>query len=256
MNLAKAPNYFKRFGVAHGLRLLYQIERAQPEHSTHIRRYDVPGFPPIYLRDTLADHCIFWQCIMLDQYNFNMFAHAQRLLEKYNTLSAPLIVDCGANIGLASVCLANMLPKAKIIAVEPSEANVDLVNQNTEAFDGRVRVVHGALWNEPGTVQITNPEAGSAVLRVAPGNGVRAYTIAELTDGQAPFIVKMDIEGAEKTVLTANNDWVGQTDLIMVELHDWCMPWQGTSRPFFSCVSRYPFEYMFRGETFFCFRDS
>jgi FkbM family methyltransferase len=256
MDFAKAPNYIRRFGLRHGLRLFCQIERDLSNKSEKIRSYEVPGLPPIYLRDTVADHRIFWQCLVRDQYDFRVFPHCSRLMERYNSLAEPLIVDCGGNIGLASVCLAVLLPKANIIAVEPSEANVAMIERNIVAFKGRVRVVHGAVWHEPGTVQIVNPDAGSAVLRVGAGSGIRAYTIAELTNGRAPFIVKMDIEGAEKTALTANNDWVGQTDLIMMELHDWCMPWQGTSRAFFSSVSRFPYEYMFRDETFFCFRAS
>ena len=48
---------------------------------------------------------------------------------------------------------------------------------------------------------------------------------------------------------------MGRTALITLELDDWLMPWQGTSRNFFSCLSRYPFDYLLGGESIFCFRD-
>jgi len=43
--------------------------------------------------------------------------------------------------------------------------------------------------------------------------------------------------------------------LLTLELDDWLMPWQGTSRSFFRCVSRYAFDYLIGGESIFCFRD-
>ena len=71
----------------------------------------------------------------------------------------------------------------------------------------------------------------------------------------APLIVKIDIEGAQAQLFSANTEWVARTRLISLELDDWLMPWQGTSRSFFSCISRYPFDYLIHGESIFCFRD-
>ena len=69
------------------------------------------------------------------------------------------------------------------------------------------------------------------------------------------FIVKIDIEGAQKHLFSSNTNWIEHTHLIMLELDDWLLPWQGTSRTFFSALSAYPFDYLIRGEAIFCFRD-
>ena len=36
-----------------------------------------------------------------------------------------------------------------------------------------------------------------------------------------PFIVKVDIEGFEADLFSANTQWVGRTPIIITELHNW-----------------------------------
>jgi hypothetical protein len=67
--------------------------------------------------------------------------------------------------------------------------------------------------------------------------------------------VKIDIEGAQGKLFKSNTEWVTNSHLITLELDDWLMPWQGTSRAFFSCLSKYPFDYLLGQESIFCFRD-
>jgi len=51
------------------------------------------------------------------------------------TFSAPrVIIDAGANIGLASVFYANRYPRAKIIAIEPEQSNFDVLKKNTSHY--------------------------------------------------------------------------------------------------------------------------
>ena len=70
-----------------------------------------------------------------------------------------------------------------------------------------------------------------------------------------PFIVKIDIEGGQGPLFETNTEWVKDTQLIALELEDWLFPWQGTSRSFFRCISRYSFDYLLGRENIFCFRD-
>ncbi|MGA8148699.1 MAG: FkbM family methyltransferase [Gallionellaceae bacterium] len=264
----KMPNYVRRFGLIHGLRLLLLIERRLGRDATCTDAIRVPGYPfPIHLRDTISDHATFWQCIVDNQYDFCRFPQAERLNEEYKRMTGngetPLIIDCGANVGLATLWLAYKFPLARIVAVEPDTDNFNALLANIRPLGNRIRALQGGIWNRGGHLDITNPGAGSAAYRVAyvdqpTQNSIRAYTIADICQMEgvtAPFIAKLDIEGAQLAVFSDNTDWVSGTHLIMIELDDWQMPWVGTSRPFFSTLSRVPFDYLIHGESIFCFRD-
>lgn len=269
--IAKSPNYIRRFGIFGGIRLLFQIEGVKqlPQKSEQIKSYALPGFiAPILLRDCIGDHAIFWQCLVRNQYDFSHFPQAKRLNKKYEELVAsgqtPLIIDCGGNIGLSTIWFANTYPQAKIFVVEPDQANLEILKLNLVSLNDRVVILQGGIWNEPGHLQIINPESGPSAYRVEithqadSANAIRCYTINEichLADVNEPLIIKLDIEGAQRNLFLDNTDWVNHTDLITLELDDWLLPWQGTSRNFFKCLSQYQFDYLLNGESIFCFRD-
>jgi len=266
--LSKTPNYIKRFGFFRGLLLLGKIEIRKYSQSNVVLKYKIPGYPaPIYLRKSIGDHSIFWQCIVQVQYRFQDFPQSKTLYQHYDQAiqsnNELLIIDCGANIGLSVVWFAIAFPKATIFAIEPDDENYQLLLKNTQHLGSRVKCLQGAVWNNAESVQIMNPDSGSASFQVgeAPdnsSNSVAAYTIdkiCELAGVDSPFIVKIDIEGAQKGLFESHTEWVSKTNLITLELDDWLLPWQGTSRPFFSCVSQHPFDYLLGGESIFCFQD-
>lgn len=267
--LAKSPNYLRRFGLWNGLRLLFQIERRLPLRSSHIRKYALEkGWPAVYLRDTVGDHAIFWQCLVTNQYDIDRFPQTQRLIASYDAALAagktPLIIDCGANIGLASVWFHHRFPKAHIVAVEPDTENFALLARNTAHCEGRITRLLGGVWPEPGWLCIENPQQGSADFQVVSvdrgtAGAIRAYSIAEIMEmsGASDILIcKIDIEGSQAPLFENHTEWVEHTQLITLELEDWLMPWRGSSRPFFKCVGQLPFDYLLRGENIFCFRDA
>lgn len=263
-----SPNFVQRFGPLHGLRLLLQIVKSLPRSSKRARKFEVPGYPAkVHLRETIADHAIFKQCLVTEQYDFMAFPQAQRLLAKYRLSlekgHRPLIIDGGANIGLASLWFNKAFPEAQIFAVEPDADNFELLVQNTAHLRDRVTPVRGGLWHRTTELEIINPKAGSTAFMVGeraeagPG-GISAFGIDDLcrqAGNDHALIVKLDIEGAQASLFSANTDWVARTDLITLELDDWLLPWQGTSHNFFRCLSQYPFDYLLHKESIFCFRD-
>lgn len=265
---SKLSNYVDAFGAARGLRLLWQIERNLPQRAKSIKPYILQKHgAPIYLREMVSDHATFWQCMVKRQYDFHRFAQSNRVLSAYRDAVQqgipPLIIDGGGNIGLAARYFADRFSEARIFTIEPESDNFGLLKKNIAPFSDRITALQGALWNESGALRIVNPDAGSAAFRVGAAGSqvtesIRAYTIEEvctLAKVEVPLIVKLDIEGAQAKVFKNNFDWVERTHLIMLELDDWLMPWEGTSRPFFSCLSKYAFDYLISGETIFCFRD-
>ncbi len=266
--LSKLPNYIRAFGVFHGLRLLIQIEYPVSNRINLLNYFTVPGYPgKICLRNTVSDHSIFWQCIVQKQYLVSDFYQNEGLLKAYFKLVSegikPLIIDCGGNIGLSTLFLAKIYPEAIISVIEPNEENFEMLKLNTAVLGDRVKLFKGGIWNEKCYLHITNPSSGSAAFRVEPvkevtEGSISAFTIDEISKlggAEYPFILKIDIEGAQKYLFEKNIDWVGKAHLIMLELDDWLLPWQGTSDAFFKATSQHKFDYIIKGETIFCFRN-
>ena len=83
----RAPNYVKAFGFWHGLRLLMQVERSLSRQAKTIRPYRVPGYPaPIHLRESMSDHATFWQCLVMQQYDFRALPQVERLTRAYQAM--------------------------------------------------------------------------------------------------------------------------------------------------------------------------
>jgi FkbM family methyltransferase len=125
----------------------------------------------------------------------------------------PLIIDCGANIGLSGVWYARQFPEAKIIAVEPDQSNLEIASRNLAAYPN-VTLVSGGVWDTPSHLSIVNPDAEPWAFRVEEGEGsIPGFTIDQLSEGKPILVVKVDIEGAEKELFRSNTDWMDRTDL-------------------------------------------
>lgn len=265
----RVPNYIKRFGLFNGMRFFFQIEKSLKSRSNNTRNYNIPELAyPLYLRDCVGDHAIFWQCFVKNQYDIRQHPQYSRLLDFYKQcLDAgvtPLIIDCGANIGLSTLALHQMFPNADVIAVEPNNANFELLQENT-AHLSNIHPVRGGVWDKSTHLQIINPDGAPTTFIVEEvdqenRNTLRAYTIDELCDmagsNHALMIVKIDIEGSQKNLFRSNTEWVARTKLVSLELDDWLFPWQGTSFSFFTCMSRHRIDYILGGESIFCYVDN
>ncbi len=143
-----------------------------------------------------------------------------------------LILDCGANVGLATVCLLRLLPRARVIAVEPDADNLAVLERNVRPKRDRVDVVHAGVWCRPAHLVCHDPgtfahaEWSQQVRECAadtPGS-LPAVTVGDLlarSGRDRIAILKMDIEGAEAAVFDADaSDWLDRTDAIAIELHE------------------------------------
>lgn len=115
-----------------------------------------------------------------------------------------LFVDIGANIGSYSV-LASKVCGARTIAVEPDPDTAKALRRNivVNGIENRVRVVEAALGATTGTVSFT--VGRDTVNRVArPGDEnvreVPVRTLDHILGGEAPRIIKIDVEGFEAEV--------------------------------------------------------
>jgi FkbM family methyltransferase len=166
-------------------------------------------------------------------------------LRRYADMSSlgarPLIVDRGANIGASSMYFSMTYSDARIVAIEPEVENFNLLSENTARF-AEVRPVNKAIASEPGSVLLYDPGAGAWGYRTGaetPESNligeVATITVDDVLRENAdavPFILKVDIEGAESDLFSRNTQAISRFPLVIVELHDWMLPGEETSRSF------------------------
>jgi FkbM family methyltransferase len=141
------------------------------------------------------------------------------------------IWDLGSNIGLTVAHLATLFPGAEIRGVELDAENVALCRRNTAPWADRCEIIHAAVWPADGAVEYVRESGNELGFRAEEtsedGEGGRLSAPAlsldtlaeEWPDGRID-LVKMDIEGAERTVLSEATAWAERVDMIMVEVHE------------------------------------
>jgi FkbM family methyltransferase len=158
-----------------------------------------------------------------------------------------IIIDGGANIGMSAIYYALRYPKAKIISLEVSKENFELLKYNTRDFSN-VKPFCKGLWNETGHLKIIDEGAGANSFQVKRVDNAEINTIPAISIGDIMKeegvdvldIVKLDIEGAEKMVFENNfESWLPRTRLLIVELHDRMQP--GSSKTVFNAITKYDF---------------
>ncbi len=127
--------------------------------------------------------------------------------------SAPVIFDCGANIGITSIYFKEQYPNAQITAFEPAEKTFEILKKNLSHLKD-VTCVRAALGKQDGgTVQFWE-------MRGKPGGSTSIREVNEAKSSRRDFmqvevpaaklssyisglvdLMKMDIEGGEGLVL-------------------------------------------------------
>jgi FkbM family methyltransferase len=131
-------------------------------------------------------------------------------------LNPEIILDIGANTGIASIYFATQYPSAKIYAFEPVPENFSLLQKNIEPY-GSIRALPFALGRENGTFQMKYSSTGynlggfsfydqgvieSRKVEVEQKD-IRSY-LPEIGINKVDLI-KIDTEGSEYEILTALN---------------------------------------------------
>ncbi len=249
----------RRLGLPTAITLAWQF--ARPRASTAPIAIRLNGLDsPIWLRPDSSDIDTFCQVFADGQYDFARFPQHERLMDAYRAAlsrgETPLIVDCGANIGLSAVWFAHAFPDAEIVAIEPAPDNVELMRRNLSAYPN-TKIVAGGVWDKPAALSIRDRNVmpwAYQVAESAPGaSGVQSFTIADIAAGRPILIMKIDVEGSEDALFRSNTDWLRNTALVIIELHDEKLPGQNTSRNFFRRIVSEDFEFAMNGENAFFF---
>jgi FkbM family methyltransferase len=199
-------------------------------------------FSIIHRRWSNDDALAIKQCFEQSQYDMPIGAHGVLVERLYQDILAsgrkPLIIDCGANIGASVTWFAARYPEAHIIGVEPAPENYSLLCRNCAGLDVDLRL--GGIAAQDGTAYLrstggemgyrTNTDHDGIEIDVA---SVKTLVASKPSSQYSPFLLKVDIEGAEKTLFTGDAETFDQFPLIIFEPHDWMLPGQLSSQEFF-----------------------
>ena len=174
-------------------------------------------------------------------------------------VSPQVIVDAGANIGMATIYFATEYPGARIVAIEPELSNFEILKRNCGDYPN-VSLIHAALWPSRDALEVFDSSAEKWAFTVrgrAASNCnkeiIPAITIADVLsyiNEERIDLLKLDIEGSELELFTGGPErWLGYVSMIAVELHDRFRP--GCSQAFYSALYGRNFIQEMRGENIF-----
>lgn len=136
---------------------------------------------------------------------------------------SPMIIDCGANIGLSVLYFKKLYPNAKIIAFEADPLIFETLSKNVNiAGLSGVEIINKAVWDSEQV--LTFRSEGGLSGRVAIGKeqgnyfSIQGSRLRDYLDQKVDFL-KIDIEGAEGRVINDCSDRLINVDRIFLEHH-------------------------------------
>lgn len=137
---------------------------------------------------------------------------------------APVVLDCGANIGLSILYYKTLYPSAIIHAYEADKNNFLLLQKNIEVNQLKnVQAHFAAVWTHTGIVSFH--AEGSEASHVLENenhktNPVPSLSLTDILQQHEHIdFLKIDIEGAEWQVLTQSGDSLQKAANVFIEYH-------------------------------------
>lgn len=145
---------------------------------------------------------------------------------KFNTNQSTIaIIDCGASFGLSIVYFKENFPDAKIIAFEADQNIFESLSANIAAFNYKdVQLVNKAVWiSEDETLTFANEGSLSGHLVSGPHEesgfqSVKTTRLKKYLQTKIDFL-KVDIEGAENTVIYDIAEDLHNVETLFIEYH-------------------------------------
>jgi FkbM family methyltransferase len=172
----------------------------------------------ITLRPKSGDRFILYEVLAFDSYKIASDA--------VDPLQVRAIVDCGANIGLTALYLAERYPNARIFCVEPDPRNFALLKANTSA-EPRITAIQAAVVGKSqGPIYLSQdrPAWGNSISATQSAQNAIAVDSIMIGDIMAKYdvpkidLLKVDIEGAEEG-LFAHAQFLEHVGFVVIELH-------------------------------------
>jgi FkbM family methyltransferase len=160
------------------------------------------------------------------------------LIEEYSFMSIDystrgIVIDAGGFIGTSAIMLSQIYPNLKIISIEPSKLNFNLLLLNVSKYKNIIPMhralvgnnstksiyLHGRKTGNWGFTTISNSKLENRHKH----EKTETVTVNKLLKRHRADRIKffkVDIEGGEVDLLESSKSWIRKTDIIFIELHD------------------------------------
>ena len=148
---------------------------------------------------------------------------------KFTALANPIIIDCGANVGIASIYWAIQYPNASITSVEADPNVYQYLLKNIRSSGVRnINTINKAVWHEHQTIRFSQDNADGGGISNCLNENVRinrqeieveAVLLNSLIDNGKVDLLKIDIEGAECDLLLHQAHCLKNVQRLFVEYH-------------------------------------
>ncbi len=147
-----------------------------------------------------------------------------------------LIIDAGGYIGTSAIAFAEAFPDARVVTLEPSNANYEVLKLNVAGYKNIIplnvalgklsgrRILRNRRTGQWGFSLVENPKDCAIA---APLHDVEVITIEQIMSdfgADGIDILKLDIEGSEYELFESIPPWLNQTRIVVAELHDRIVP--------------------------------
>jgi FkbM family methyltransferase len=216
-----------RIGIMAQLQYMAIRRRSDPRCGmTGLWRIRLSNWPqPVVGRYGTSDLNVFRQIFIEQEHGW------ARLLGRLP--DGALIIDCGANVGYASIFFLRLFPNARVVAVEPDGDNFAVLEANLAHGHGRGQAIRAGIWSHKTRLRCSEEryrdglEWSRQVQECAADDpeSFPAVSIGELLDesgAEEIALLKIDIEGAEAVVFGGDSchQWLSRTGSLAIELHE------------------------------------
>jgi FkbM family methyltransferase len=143
-----------------------------------------------------------WDAVDVRDYDPRLTGDLAQVVRESST--PPVLIDCGADIGVVSVLVVAAAPRLRrIVAIEPNPVAHAILERNMDRLPVPAEAIRAAVadFSGRGVLQSPSGEDGSdhsKYLVEAPGGDVPVMRVDDLgIEEDASVILKLDVEGAE-----------------------------------------------------------
>lgn len=204
----------------------YSVLRSWSMPTVRTRRRVVLNGCELVVRENTPDLNVARNCLERGEFDW-----CRDLIGIRNETSG-FIIDAGGYIGTAAIAFSRMYPDWRIVVLEPSPENYEVLVENVRTFPNIVPLnvalkarsdaaeLRDRGTGEWGYTTVENPKDVSLCAHVQRVEGVTVEQIRKKYQIQTIDLLKLDIEGGEKEVLESSDSWLPGVRVLVAELHD------------------------------------